>query len=648
MALRLKTIEFATQTDVTTLAAQTKKVLTGSTQIFIPELTLTFKSCMLEVFVAGDNSAVASLTGATIGFSLGVAAESSSVLQSPSAISGSMKESWIFSRDVTSYFTSNWTGTAMNWYTAWTGSGPAFANLSAKITITYQYEESTSNTQIKTIRIPVESTKSLLTTSWQFVGSGVTQAIPPLKGTYLPEIGVTIRQAYLEIQSNDAMNATTAFSGQTRINGGTPFNFWRTPITLNSARWLKSIYDLTPFNLTGSSYYSLEMVTSLTSRFTVPGGLIVCTYQYDATGSTTIYNSLMLGGIDTPGFIGGTTATDQAVWERNIYIEEPNIISIKESAVALYFTDSGGFNLSVQVTGSTSGQTTASVYTITAGATQAGQYSLFHRIDANGQNKKGLFLNRGKNLYNIRVFSNTAQSGWNLSGVLYLNYTSGKHTLGVGAHTHTCFQYVLSGQTATRVSQTTVAVAAQIPEAYYYLSGFLTYIPYISGVGTDQAITLQAGILSGESYGQGWQMIYNGQGRTDNVNSLNTAYGAARTAYMRWVGDPDSDRLDIERPRQYRLDTDPLTYSYCGYYYTYNAITYVVSGTCTGYVSDGSGIDIDVFRIITTDHYEHILDLKTIAGGTFSGIFIDNTDTLFIAARQDDTHVGRSPNGTAG
>ena len=650
MALRTKTIEFASQTSVLTLASATKRVLTGSTQIFIPESTITFLSCMLEIFVAGDNTTALSLTVPTVGFSLGVAAESSSVLQNPSALSGTMKECWIFTRDVKSYFTSNWSGTAMNWYTMWTGTGPAFANISSKIIITYQYEESTSNTQIKTIRIPVESTKSLLTTTWQIVGSGSTaHAIPPLNGTYLPESGITIRQTFLEIQGNDGDNATTAYSGQTRVNGGTPFDFWRTAVTINCARWFKSIYNLTPFNLSGSSYYSLEMVAGpVTSRFTVPGGLIVCTYEYNSTGSTAIYNSVILGGIDTPGYIGGTTATDQAIWERNIYIEEPAPITIKESAVALYFIDSGSLNLSVQVTGTTSGQTAATVYTVTAGGTQGGQYSLFHRVDPGSQNTKGLFLQRGKNLYSIRVFSNTASAGWNLSGALYLNYISGKHTLGVGAHTHTCFQYVMSGQTAARVQQTLVAVAPTIPETDYYISGFLTYIPYMIGVGTDQAISLQADILSGESYGQGWQMIYNGQGRTDNINSLNTAYGAARTAFTRWNGDPDPDRLYIKNARQYRLDSDPLNYASIGIYYTYNAITYVVSGTCTGYSGNGSGIGIDIYRVVNSSYDEIILNLTTIAGGTFSGLWVDNTDTLYAAARQDDTHVGRSTNGTAG
>jgi hypothetical protein len=650
MALRLKTIEFATNTNVLTLAAATKRVFSGATQIFIPESTITFTSCMLEMFVATDAATAASLTAPTVGFSLGVAAESSSVLLAPFANSGE-GECWIFSRDVTAYFTTNWTGTAMNWYAMWTGTGIVSANHAAKITITYQYEESTSDTQIKTIRIPIESTRTILTTTWQTVGSGATQAIPPLKGTYLPEIGITIRQIYLDIQSNDSMNAATNFSGLTRVNGGTIFPFWRCGIsTLNSSRWHKSFYDITALNLTGSSYYSLEMMTSLTSRFDLPGGLITCTYEFDATGSTTIYNSLILGGIDTPGFIGGTTAALQQEWERPIYIEEPGPINIKESGVALYFIDSAGFTLNVQVTGNTSGQTAVSPYVVTAGALQCGQYSLFHRVDAGGQNRKGLYLARGKNLYNIAVYSGTADSGWNLSGALYLNYTSGKHADGVGAHAHTCHEYVMSGLTSTlRVTTSTTQVACPIPETNYYLIGFLTYLPYIAGIGTDQAITIQAEILPGELSNDGWVAIYQGQGRTDNENSLNTAYGAARTTFTRWNGDPDTDRLNLKSARLFRIDNNPINYSLSlSYYYTYNSIMFTVSGTCAGYSGDGSGIRVDVFRTVSSTYDEPILNLTTVAGGTFTGKWVDNTDTLFASARQDDTHVGRSTNGTAG
>ncbi len=649
MALRLKTIEFAANTTVLTLASATKIVLTGATQIFIPETSLTFKSCMIEVIVSSDAATAASLTAPTIGFSLGAIAETSVLLQNPNAVSAE-GEVWQFSNDVTAYFTTNWTGTAMNWYAMFTGTGIATNNHAAKITITYQYEESTSPTQIKTIRLPIESTRTNLTASFQTIGSGATQAIPALKGTYLPESGITIRQMYLDIQAQDGMNAATNFSGVTRINGGTPFSFWRSGIsTLNSARWCRAFYDFTSLNLTGSTYYSLEMATSLTSRFSLPGGIITCTYEYNATGSTAIFNSLILGGVDTAGWIGGTAAADQGIWERTIYIEEPAPIAIKESGVGLYFIDSAAVTLSIAVTGNTSGQTSVQAYTATAGAIQAGQYSLWHRIDSNGQKRQGLFLKRGKNVYRISFFSNAAQTGWNLSGQLLLNYTSGVYSGGVGAHAHTCFQYVMSGQTATRVALSNNAVASPIPETNYYLIGNLQYIACTTGAASDCAFTLNADILPGESTGSGWMPIYNGMGRTDSVNQNQTIFGAARTAFDRWNGDVDPDRLNILSARKYRLDSDPLNYAYWGYYYTYNNIMFTVSGQCIRYTGDGSGISVDIYRVVSgiTVYDEPLLNLTTTANGYFTGTWVDNTDILYASARQDSTRIGRSAKGSA-
>jgi hypothetical protein len=84
-----------------------------------------------------------------------------------------------------------------------------------------------------------------------------------------------------------------------------------------------------------------------------------------------------------------------------------------------------------------------------------------------------------------------------------------------------------------------------------------------------------------------------------------------------------------------------------GYWYTYNNIIFTVSGICSAYDGDGSGISVDFFRYNTSNADEHILNLTTTTGGYFIGQFIDNTDTLYAVARQSDTKVGRSGNNTA-
>ena len=107
MALRTKTIEFIATTDFTALTAGTTKWLTGQTQIYIPEQSLGFISCMIEEIVATNGTTAQSLTAPILQFQLGSATISSSTLQDP-APNSARAQCWQFSRDVTSYFTSNW------------------------------------------------------------------------------------------------------------------------------------------------------------------------------------------------------------------------------------------------------------------------------------------------------------------------------------------------------------------------------------------------------------------------------------------------------------------------------------------------------------------------------------------------------------
>ena len=48
-----------------------------------------------------------------------------------------------------------------------------------------------------------------------------------------------------------------------------------------------------------------------------------------------------------------------------------------------------------------------------------------------------------------------------------------------------------------------------------------------------------------------------------------------------------------------------------GYWYTYNAITYTLSGTCSGFGGDGSGIPIDFYRVNSNTQDEMILSTTT-------------------------------------
>lgn len=110
----------------------------------------------------------------------------------------------------------------------------------------------------------------------------------------------------------------------------------------------------------------------------------------------------------------------------------------------------------------------------------------------------------------------------------------------------------------------------------------------------------------------------------------------------------NSDKLDIRTSRRYRLSNGPLWTGSMGYWYTYHTITHTVSGTCTGFSGDGSGIPIEIYRVVSSTQDELVLKTTTTIGGVFSTQFVNDSDILFAVARQDDQHVGRSSNGVAG
>jgi hypothetical protein len=651
MSTRIKTIEFSTQTNISTLAAGTLRSMTGSTSIFIPESGITFRSVVLYVEVTGDNTVVASIGAPTIGIQLNTITANSAVLLANLVNSGENEE-WTISRNVTSYFNTNWSGTSMSWTTSVTIPTIATCNHSVKILITYEYNDA-SAIHIKTIRIPIESTRTLLTTTYQTIGGA--KAIPAITNfnasPYLPETGITIRQISLELWGNNGVITTTGlYTMQVRINGGTSINAYRSQPALLSAVWARSIINITNQNLSSDS--SLEAtVTTTTSRMCTVGGMIVVTYEFDSVNSSYIYNSLMIGSVDTSGWIGGPTSADQGVWERQIYVEEPGAIVLKESGLCLQHSDTNTYTFLVRCSGDTTSQTGYTSYVNTAGTVQSGPFSNVHRIDSGGQNGlAGISLKKGKNLYRVQFYSNAAQGGWNLSGFLILNYISGKHISGVGAHSHSVYNHVSDNLTTngSRVN-TSLSVSPFIPESNYSLVGFLFWLNYNIGPNQDINIVIDAEATIGETVqgSDGWISLYQGSARSDNENMNGCIYAAARDNFTRWDGDPDPDRLNLRYSRKYRISSGPLLCGSMGYWYTYNTITYIVSGTCSGYSGDGSGIPIDIYRVVSQTHDDLILNLTTTAGGLFSGVWIDNTDILYASARQDDSHVGRSSNGVA-
>jgi hypothetical protein len=643
VAQRTKTIEFATSVDTTTLASATQR--TKTVTVYIPESSVTFKNVTMRAHMRDAVTTAASGTTPALSIQLDSVSASSANASNPPANSGE-HQTFVFSRDVTSYFTTNWTGTSMVATLGITLTGPITANHWFKLIITYEYSDA-SSTQIKTVRIPIESTRQYATTSWQTVGGATT--IPALSGGFLPENSYTIRQISIELWGNEgAVTAVTDHTLSIRVNGGTTRAVWFGEMALDgNALHFWTAYDATSETTYGSAR-SLEILTDLTSTFARVGGMIVVTYEFALSGTTTVLNSLILGAIDTMGQVPGTTSGDQEAWSRTIYVEEPTTITLVQSGVCLFAQSSApnGGTLNVLV-----GAQSNTGYSMAGNSDfELGPHSLVHRIDSGGTAGANFAtLARGVNTYTLKIYASAANVWWNLSGFLLLNYTSGVHADGPGAHAHTVHNLIKPNDSTSSQNQTStgrMAYLSTTEDDAYYVVGVVCemIIDHGSNVAC-YGYALNAARAAGEGPGSGWETFYSGVANCDTERSCTVrCYSASRTSVDRWPGETDADRLDPLTSRSWRLDLAQGCYAAYGCWLTYHCISYEVAGTVSGYAdADGAGLTVDVFR---TSDMLYVGSATTTAGGAYTLTVYDDVGTFFGICREDSTHCGRSDNVT--
>lgn len=632
MATRQKTVEFISQSDPTNLAVSTNRDQTITA--YIPEFsgTVTFRSVTLLCALATNATTAASLTTMTLGCQIGAGSMDTASVGSTVANSGE-RQSVNVVRDMTSRFASDWTsGTSKTITCRWSNAGVATANQGFKLIITYDYDD-TQTTHIKTIRVPIESTRASLTTSMQTLG-GAT-AIPAFSGGYLPEDSVVIRQMWVELWGDELASSAVA-TLQARVNGGSTTSLWlSTNTTINSSCWAHCFFDIT--SLDTSAARSLEVMSlTTTGRYQQIGGMVCVTYEFAPASTSTVYNSIILGAFNTAGWAGGTSSGLQDAWEREIRIAEPDTITLKESAMCLSMIDSAAFTATVGA-----GSQTPTGYSFAIGGAVCGNFTLVHRIDAGGQNGvAGITLGRGLNTYHAVARSGTANAGWNLAGFMLLNYTSGKASAGVGAHNQTRCKHIMNSVGTTALTNSSSSVAPAIPESDYWLTGVVAnmYLQSLNSASSAQSWNAQR--AAGEGEGEGWETIYVGQSRQANECVAWSIWGAARKSWRRYIGDPDTDRMDIETARIHRIDTNPAANCGALLWYTYHSQTWTVGGTISG--SNGGTVNLYMHDALTGD----ILKTSTRSGnGAYSFSWYTDTRLVYTVAYEDGTHLGTSVQG---
>lgn len=645
MALRTKTIEYMLPMlgAAAGIAEGTTYTDSADTTIYIPETTSrTFKSVALEVMchdnylnnadpqawsIRGSCDAGTTWTTATAPTSL--VAETDEVIVHAMAV------------DMTAEFTARFSGASdtfrYGFYIDYDTTGITLHNVTAKLIITYEYDDAAA-TKIKTVRIPIDSFaasgNNRLTNTAQAVKQAATAAnqLPALRHPttpFLPEGGVTIRQAFLELWSNTVPSAVTNANLICKIDsGGAETTFGLHTGAAQSPYNLTVHMDVTTVDwTTAHELYARHNVASATYYANL-GGFLIVTYEYNEATTTRLLNSLLMGFGEIATVLDLSSAKEVLNFKRVIPEENP---VLKQSG--LHLLASPG-TTSTTVTSQIAGMNALAVVPTTA-AGQAGQLSWVQRLDGGAGTAiggaPGCTLSRGNFEASLSIYAGTANYLANISVALYLNYECDKPVDGSCAASHSVCQLIRENKITPAVRFSTSLVAPPISESDYYLMGVMPVVVESLITGSTYAATLEIGRRAAE--GEGWITILTSIGIMSNERSYARTYGSARFAFKRFSGDPGSERVDIKTGRVWRFygaASRPYVYLWA----TYNGLIKTINGTLTGYTGDGSGITIDFFR---DDTKEYLGSATTAAGGTYSFKWLDcGIDVIGVAKQAPD------------
>lgn len=646
MTTRRKTIEYAFQSVSDRLTPNTWRELSEIT-LYIPESSVTFKNVLLEWYFREDSGSL--INDQYMAIDLGNTGWDQYNDTTNAITYSSENESFlgVIIRDCTSYFTANWSGTSMSFKVRIktpNASNPWWAGIGAKLYITYEYDD-TSSTQIKTVRIPIESRNNTLAVenTWYSVG---TSQIPQLtSGGLLPEANITIRHMHIDILGKDGTNGTSPDSELlARIDTGSASYLWYLRASFNTTCPIHCFLDVTSMDPT--SAHDLQVSSnsgSDTNVFNNLGGWLTVTYEFSPDSTTSVLNSVLLP-IPNDMHNQDSTSSDKILAEHKFYIPEPGTITLKQSAVVFQINDEG-YDHPINV-GSQSPITWDSSYG--TGAEDGGSITIVHRIDAGGAaGSAGVTLSNGQNSIKFQMYQPTAAiwDAGNWRAFAILNYTSSVADEGPGAHSHPVKYLISPHVNAVYGANRDYTKALDITESNYLITGAM--MEYRSQTSSYDNVELEmlAEYGASEGPGDGWALLLKASDVAQNTENQMIVWAGYMDRWFKLYPEyPYTDRMDIETSRRYRFATYGPGFGTITAWVNYSSITYDISGTVYGYTGDGSGISVQIYR--ASDH-EHLLNATTSAGGGYSATWYDGSEQLYAAARQDSSHVGRSDNGVA-
>lgn len=650
MALRTKTIEYVFPTQTGNISGNIAYEFPGTT-VWIPETgSRSFHSVELEVFSRDNHAAAQNISGTLLGVKLGTSGYF--LRQVTDVITNSAEDqSYLFCHNATPYFNSSFgTGTFNTGavLVQFSGTSQNQANVHAKLKITYNYEDVAATTRIKTIRIPIESRKSTLTTTEVPLNSG--RQIPALFNGYLPETGITKRQVWLELFGHEASSFVSPMRAFYRLDNGSggPLstgpsgNFLSRFSVLNSSCWYKGVVDLTSLHaFTGVSTLFVGLTGAGNTALSNLGGMLCATYEYDHSSSTGIYNSIFLDGPVDYGLMGSTNEISGTTHSSEFYIEESGI-SLKESALLAYYNTPAAFTFFIGA-----GNQSGIFYPVVLGGLSCGQQSVVHRIDGSGNTSTPFgTLVRGRNVINTKWFSNSLTNGNGLTSQILLNYISNKHPSGDGVHNHSIYSNIAEYDADTLDRIIINKTGAMPVELNYYINGVQLYCPYMTSADVQFPMNINVsltGLEGANNIGSGFTPAYYGNIVGTVENQLNTI-NASMSPFARFANYPKQvnhinqmSPLAISGVRNWRVQNYTSVRSSLGMWTTYHSIFYPINSTITN--TTGGNVQYIMVDNLTD---QVLFTGGRVGDGAINENWYDNTRPIYIIAKQGGSNRGLS------
>jgi hypothetical protein len=629
MATQIKTVEYY----FPELAAVTDLTDTNFTQItaYLPENSKVFRSVLLDVQI--EDAEITSNNTNRTQLSLSLNSGTYTVVNNTNAATSSGEQKWIpISANFTSLFYASWSGTSMtvdarvlvdnaiatpsqNWRCA-----------TARLQITYEYDDTTT-TQIKTVRFPLITPYANLGTT----KPGTANDTIPALNTWLPEASKTIRQITLVVEGNEEYASTVDRALVWEIDTLGTYTTGIHEGALNSSCYYRHNQIMSFSTSATHSFY----IWCATASFAHPIAYLNITYEYNESTSTSILNSLLLPFVFESG-IGRTTSSDVESENINLSIQEPETIAIGRSAVQFYWMQDGpitGLNFRVN-TGTATGALTSTASTV------AGSCAASVRCD------QDITLARGQNTIKIQSFHTGTVNQQLLSGlmgILVLNYTSGKATIGSGNHNKTILHNIIDQSTVASTGEATISTNYLIPNASYFLNSIgMEYVSKQEGTGAIRGVYMDFERLSAEG-GCIWHRMNNAAMAGDALTGTRKYYGVDKTNFYRFPSDIGLNRINPLTARRFRIaEFNHASRHTVNLMYTFHSLTWSASGTVSG--SAGGTVTLKLLCPICN---EYVLSTSRTGNGAYSFTFYNNTVTThFIDAYEDSTHMFRSANFT--